>query len=235
MKTKYLLLVFVILFISCGKSNSKEKKSKKPSKKSDYSMKVESKNMNSETIKLPVPKLNQNISLAEALKLRKSSRNFSTKPFSKQMISNLLWAAFGKNRGEGKRTAPSARNWQEIDIYVSLESGLYLWDYDKNWLKSIIAKDIREDCGIQEFTNNVPINLIYVSDHRKIGDRTKEKKDFYSATDTGFISQNVYLFAASENLATVVLGMVDREKLKKTMKLHKDQYIILTQPVGYRE
>ena len=183
---------------------------------------------------LPKPKLDTGRSLMQALKDRKSTRSFSTMPLPDQMLSNLLWAAFGVNRPEsGKRTAPSAGNRQEIDIYVAMANGLYLFDAKAHALHPVLSKDIREITGRQRFTQVAPVNLIYVADYAKMGKGGKVQKDFYSATDTGFISQNVYLFCASEQLATVVLGMVDKPKLATAMKLRPDQHIILTQPVGY--
>jgi SagB-type dehydrogenase family enzyme len=172
--------------------------------------------------------------LMEVLKDRKTIRSFSNKELSLQELSNLLWAAFGVNRPEeGKRTAPSAVNWQEIDIYVAKKDGLYLYDAGKNILIKILDEDIRGSTGEQDFVKDAPINLVFVSDYSRMGDAPKESKDFYSATDTGFISQNVYLFCASEGLGTVVRGWVDKEKLHKIMKLKEEQKVILAQTVGY--
>jgi len=187
-----------------------------------------------EEIKLPSPLTKGGRPLMEVLKDRKTMRSFSNKELSLQELSNLLWAAFGVNRtGEGKRTAPSAVNWQEIDIYVAKKDGLYLYDASKNVLNKILDKDIRGATGGQDFVKDAPVNLVYVADYSRMGDSPKESKDFYSATDTGFISQNVYLYSASEGLGTVVRGWVDREKLGKVMKLKENQKIILAQTVGY--
>ena len=187
-----------------------------------------------QSIALLKPKLDTGRSLMQALNDRKSTRSFSAKPLPDQMLSNLLWAAFGVNRPKsGKRTAPSASNRQEIDIYVATAQGLYLFDARAHALRPVLSADIREITGRQAFTQVAPVNLIYVADYRKMGKGAKAGKDFCSAADTGFISQNVYLFCASERLATVVLGMVDRPKLATAMKLRPDQKIILTQPVGY--
>jgi SagB-type dehydrogenase family enzyme len=183
-------------------------------------------------IKLPEPQKDGGIPLMKALSLRKSARTFSDKKLSPQVISNLLWAAFGINREDGKRTAPSARNWQDVDIYVAMDSGLYLYDAKSNTLLLKLSKDIREVVGVQDFTQTAPVCLIYVSDFSKMQGKDSDKV-FYSATDTGFISQNVYLFCASEKLNTVVLGWVNKPELRKAMKLSKDKHIILTQPVGY--
>jgi nitroreductase len=146
----------------------------------------------------------------------------------------MLWAAFGVNRPAlGMRTAPSAVNWQEIDIYVANSDGLYLYDAIANMLKPILAEDIRVLTGTQKFVKEAPVNLIFVADFTKMANATTEQKEFYSACDTGFISQNVYLYCASEGLATVVRGLIDREKLAKKMGLGSEQKIILAQTVGY--
>jgi nitroreductase len=145
----------------------------------------------------------------------------------------MLWAANGINRPDGKRTAPTARNMQEIDVYVALEEGLYLYDAQANTLAPVLAGDIRGTTGKQDFVKIAPVNLIFVADYAKMGDVPDEQKNFYSATDTGYVSQNVYLFCASENLATVVRGMVDRPALSAVMKLPDTKKIILAQTVGY--
>ena len=188
-------------------------------------------------IKLLKPQMEGGKPLMQVLKARKSSRVFSNKKLPAQILSNLLWAAFGVNRSvsgkTGKRTAPSACNWQEIDIYVAFAEGLYLYDAAAHILNPILAKDIRAAVGRQKFTKDAPVNLIFVTNLSRMGKAGKEEKKFYSATDTGFISQNVYLFCASEGLATVVLGYVHKSMLAKKMGLKSDQKVILTQPVGY--
>ena len=185
-------------------------------------------------IPLLKPQLDIGKPLMKVLKERSSSRSFSTEKLPVQVFSNLLWAAFGVNRpGEGNRTAPSARNWQEIDIYVAMAEGLYLYDAKNHVLNPIILKDMRALTGKQDFVKDAPLNLIYVADFSKMGSASEEDKKLYSAADTGFISQNVYLFCASEGLATVVRGSVDRETLAKAMKLRADQKIILAQTIGY--
>jgi SagB-type dehydrogenase family enzyme len=185
-------------------------------------------------IKLFYPKIEGGKPLMQALKDRSSSRSFSPEKLPVQVLSNLLWAAFGINRlDSGKRTAPSAMNRQEIDIYVALPEGLYLYDAKNLVLKPVLSEDIRALTGRQEFVKNVPVNLVYVADFSKMGSSAGEDKDLYSAAGTGFISQNVYLFCASEGLATVVRGSIDRQALEKVMKLRPDQKIILAQSVGY--
>ena len=185
-------------------------------------------------IRLLQPQMDGGRPLMQVLKDRKTSRAFSSEKLPMQVLSNMLWAAWGVNRPEsGKRTAPSAMNWQEIDVYVALADGLYLYDAKAHILKLVLAEDIRVATGPQPFVKDAPVNLIFVSDFSKMGNAPADQKDFYSATDTGFISQNVYLYCASEGLATVVRGYVDRPALAKVMKLRPDQKVILAQTVGY--
>jgi len=185
-------------------------------------------------IKLPTPQMDGGRPLMQVFKDRHSSRQFRTDELPLQVLSNLLWAAFGINRPDsGKRTAPSAVNWQNIDIYVAMSKGLFLYDAKENILRPVLAEDIRAATGSQSFVKDVPVNLIYVADFSKIARGTEDIKNFYSAAHTGFISQNVYLYCASEGLATVVRGMIDRESMAKVMKLRPEQKIMLAQSVGY--
>lgn len=187
-----------------------------------------------QSVLLPKPQITGGKPLMEALSLRKSTREFADKEIPAQILSNLLWAANGINRPEsGKRTAPSAANWQEIDIYVATSKAVYLYDAKSNSLKVVVEGDLRADFGRQMFVKTAPVVLAFVADYSKMGRASQTDKDFYSATDTGFVSQNVYLYCASEGLNTVVLGMFDRATLSSKLGLKPDQKIILTQPVGY--
>ena len=186
------------------------------------------------SIKLPDPETDGGKPLMRALMDRKSSRTFSTEALSKQTISNLLWAANGINRPDsGKRTAPSAHNWQETDIYLANAQGLYLYDANAHALKPVLSKDIRELTGVQQFVKTAPVNLIYVAELSKMVNASVEDKNLYSAANTGFISQNVYLYCASEGLSTVVRAWIDKDKLAKVMMLKPSQKIILSQTIGY--
>jgi SagB-type dehydrogenase family enzyme len=187
-------------------------------------------------IKLPPPNLNSGKSLMQSLQARKSARDFSTKKLPVEVLSNLLWAACGINRPEsGRRTAPSAVNWQEIDVYVAMADALYLYNAKEHILMPILNRDIRALAGKQSFVKDAPLNLIYVADLSRISRGNIEEKNFYSAVDTGFISQNVYLYCASEGLATVVRAMIDKEALSKAMNLNDNQKITLSQTIGYPE
>ncbi len=183
---------------------------------------------------LPSPQTDGGKPLMQALRDRHSTREFSSEKLAPQVLANLLWAAFGINRpGEGKRTAPSAMNWQEVDIYVATAEGLYVYDAKGNKLDPILAQDVRAATGVQPFVKDAPVGLVYVADFAKTGKSTADERNFYTGADAGFIAQNVYLFCASEGLAVVVRGGVDREKLAKVMKLRPDQRILLAQTVGY--
>jgi SagB-type dehydrogenase family enzyme len=186
-------------------------------------------------INLPEPQKEGGMPLMEALSKRKSTRDFSTKEISDQVLANLLWAAYGFNRpGQKKRTAPSAWNIQNINIYVAKSSGLYIYDAAENTLKLVLKKDVRQNAGTQDFVKHVPVNLIYVADLSMMS-RVGEKAGFYSAAQTGFIAQNVYLFCASFNLGTVVRDLIDRDKLREIMNLKDSEEIILSQSVGYAD
>jgi len=186
------------------------------------------------TITLIKPQMDSSRMLMQVLKDRKSTRTFSPKKLPIRVLSNILWAACGVNRPQTHgRTAPSAGNWQEIDVYVATADGLYLYDAMSHRLKMLHRQDIRSLTGSQPYVKEAPVNLIYVADLSKMGNATPDEKDFYSATDAGFIGQNVYLYCASEGLATVVRGTIDRDVLGKAMKLRDDQRIILAQTIGY--
>jgi len=191
-------------------------------------------------VKLPPPDMKGGKPLMQCLKDRKTDRLFSTKKLPVEMLSNLLWAASGINRPDsGKRTAATARNWQEIDIYVAMEEGLFLYNAKAYTLEPVLKRDLRKYTTVflqpeRLSVAGAPVQLIYVADFAKMGfGADQEDKILYSAADTGIIVQNVYLYCASEGLATGVRGMIDRNALGKDMKLRDQQRIILVQAVGY--
>lgn len=185
-------------------------------------------------IVLPPPQTDIGKPLMQALKLRQTSRDFATKPLPPQELSNLLWAACGINRAEsGKRTAPSAMNSQEVDIYVFLPEGVFTYDAKSHMLNPVSAGDLRGATGTQAFVKDAPLNLVYVSDRARMSRASEEDKTLYGAADVGFIAENVYLYCASEGLAVVVRGSVDRSALALSLKLRPEQKIILSQTVGY--
>ena len=149
------------------------------------------------------------------------SREFGSEPLAAAVLSNLLWAAFGVNRPEtGGRTAPSAHDWEEIDVYVAMKNGLYLYDAEEHVLRKRLGRDIRASTGLQFFVADAPVDLVYVADLSRMDEASAEEKAQYAGPDAGFIAQNVY-------------GMVDRPALAKRMGLSPQQSIILAQSVGF--
>jgi SagB-type dehydrogenase family enzyme len=193
--------------------------------------------VSSQDINLPAPDKTGGKPLMQALNERQTMRIFTKDNLSLQQLSDLLWAGWGINRpADKKRTAPSARNVQEIDVYAALPSGLYLYMAESHSLKQIHNRDIRSVCGTQDFVAGAPVNLVYVADlgkmGKKEGDVIKESDLLSSYANTGFIAQNVYLYCASANLGCVIRGMVPKDKLAPEMGLRSNQVIILSQTVG---
>ena len=184
-------------------------------------------------VQLPPPQTEGGRPLMQALKGRKSTREFGPGTLSPQTLSNLLWAAFGINRPDGRRTAPSAMNRQEVSIYVATPQGVYIYNAKDNALNPVLAGDLRSATGAQSFVKDAAVNLVYVSDLSKTGNAASTEAEMYTAADVGFIAQNVYLYCASEGLATVVRGSIDKPALAKTLNLQPNQKIILAQSVGY--
>jgi nitroreductase len=185
-------------------------------------------------IQLPAPQTEGGKPLMQALKLRATSRAFAPDPLPAQTLSSLLWAAWGINRPDsGKRTAPSARNWQETDVYVVMATGAYLYDAAANVLKPIASDDLRALTGTQDFVKDAPVTLVFVADSARMKGAQPDMQQAYAWGDAAFISQNVYLFCASEGLATGVRAMVDRPPLAKALKLGPNRIIAFAQCVGY--
>ena len=187
-----------------------------------------------EQVQLPAPQARGGRPLLEALKDRYSCRDFSDRPLSAQQLSDLLWCAFGVNRpATHGRTAPSAQNWQEIAIYVANAQGLFVFDPTAHALNRLSTTDVRAQTGLQPYAAAAALDLVYVADFSRATDATEEERRLYCVADTGFIGQNVYLFCASEGLATVVRGAIDRPVLATVLGLSPSQRIILAQSVGY--
>jgi Nitroreductase family. len=184
-----------------------------------------------DNIKLPQPQAEGGMPLMDALRLRESSRSFSEDTLSLQTISNLLWAANGINRPTGKHTAPSSMNYQEIDIYVALRGGLYLYDTKENLLQLVNSGDFMEATGTQDFVKHAPLNLVYVANYNRVPKVTEYQQNA-SWANAAFIAQNVYLYCASTNLGCVVRASYNTEVLPKVLKLGANQKIIFTQTVG---
>jgi SagB-type dehydrogenase family enzyme len=188
-----------------------------------------------DTIKLPAPALKEDKPFMQVIKERKSSREFADKELSLQDLANVLWCANGVNRPEsGHRTAPSAMNKQDIEVYAVLKNGVYLYDATKHVLIPVAAGDFRKETGMQEFVATAPLNLVYVSDFAKF-DMVKERADkvWMASLDAGHCSQNVYLYGADAGLGVVVRASVDKAKMAGTLKLKDTQEVMIAQTVGY--
>ncbi|MDA8095311.1 MAG: SagB/ThcOx family dehydrogenase [Betaproteobacteria bacterium] len=184
-------------------------------------------------IGLPPPRTNGGMPLMDALKVRCSTRDFSAQSLSLQVLSDLLWAAQGVNRKDsGKRTAPSAKDTREIEIYVAIADGAYRFDPERHRLRRVLEGDIRPLTGTQDFVRHAPANLVYVADLGRM-DTSEENRRLYAAADAGFIAQNVSLFCASAGLGTVVRGSVERAVLAEALGLSPRQQVILAQSVGH--
>lgn len=181
------------------------------------------------TIKLPSPQFDRGRPLMQVLKDRQTIRAFKPEVLSPQDLSNVLWAAWGVNRTDGKRTAPSWANFQEIEIYVALNTGVYRYDALPHSLGQVMAQDVR--ASIQR---TPPVGFVFVADFSKMRASSDEEKRFIAGTDVGFISQNIYLYCASEGLATVVLGGIDRAAMQKTLNLPDTKQVIHAQALGYK-
>ncbi len=194
-----------------------------------------------ENIRLPEPQKELEFPLMKALEKRRSIRKWKDTPISEQKLSNLLWAACGVTKEKygkvkSKRTAPSACNSQEIRVYVLLQNGAYLYNEENHELVKILSEDIREFIGTQKMMKRAPMGLVFVADLSRMTSpfvRRKDAQRFSAWVDTGYVSQNVYLYCAASNLGTVALALIDREKLRKAMGLKEHEKIVITQVVGH--
>ena len=182
---------------------------------------------------LPPPRSEGGQSLTAVLKLRRSIREYSDRPLPAQVLSDLLWAAFGVNRPSGDRTAPYWRHVMVIDIYLTLADGVWLYEPKTHKLLPHSTEDLRKQTGLQDFVATAPLNLVYVAHGERMTDVSPEERRLYASVDAGFIGQNVYLFCASEGLATVFRGAVDAPKLGKALNLPEQQFVTFAQSVGY--
>ena len=182
--------------------------------------------LTAQNISLPKPVTTGGMPLMEALSKRQTIREYSTREMSNQTLSNLLWAAWGFNRDD-KRTAPSANNRQELELYVVLKTGIYIYDAKANVLQRVLEGDYRKNTGTQDFVGVAAANILFVAN------KTTNFNLNTSNTNSGFISQNIYLFCASEGMATVVRGMFNKDELEKLLKFSDTKTIVLSQTVGY--
>lgn len=183
-------------------------------------------------IKLPKPERKGGMPLYEALNNRMTQRKFADTPLDEQQLSNLLWCAGGVNREDGKLTSPTARNAQEIDIYVFIDKGVFLYVPKENVLKEILPEDHRMEISERsKMPAEAPVTLLFYANYDKMEGFDETAREFYGATDAGFVSQNVYLYCAANKLSTVVMGAINRDLLNELIP--GDGKAILAQPVGY--
>ncbi|HLX17330.1 MAG TPA: nitroreductase family protein [Bradyrhizobium sp.] len=184
-------------------------------------------------IALLTPEKAGGMPLMDAFAARHSAREFSRKELPLPMLANLLWAAFGINRPDGGRTAPSALNVQEIDVYVALPSGAYLYDAAANALLLAAGSDLRRVTGYQDFVDEAALDLVYVADHSRMKLVPAASRESYASVAAGAIAQNVYLFAAGNGLSTVIRAWIDRDAIANALGLAHDQQVLLSQTVGF--
>jgi len=182
---------------------------------------------------LPPPRTHGGMPLMDALGNRATVREFSGRELPRQMLSDLLWAAFGINRPDGKRTAPSAFNAQSVDIYLAVKDGVFLYGAKGHFLKPVTETDLRDlTCGQGAF-RAAPVDLVYIADlSRYAAKMSEEDRIMWARYDTGLIGENVYLFCSSEKLATVI-HPAPGDSLAKRLGLSSSQRVMLVQTVGY--
>ena len=188
-------------------------------------------------IRLPKPNLNRNSEVMEAFANRHSTREYAAKALTLNDLSDLLWAANGINRQEeGKRTAPSAMNKQDVDVYVVLPEATYLYDAKAHQLNLVVEGDHRGAvAGGQAFVKSAPVSLLLVSDLSRLGDAKNTHTQLMGAVDAGIVSQNISIFCSAAKLATVPRASMDTAKLKSVLKLTDTQLPLMNHPVGYHK
>jgi nitroreductase len=187
-----------------------------------------------EKLALLPPRRDYGLPLMSALWARRSCREYSPLPLEPQVLSDLLWAAYGVNRPEtGERTVPFWRHRRVIDVFVAMADGVWRYEPDTHELALRLAADIRAQTGTQDFVATAPANLIYVAHGEHMSEMLSAERRLYASVDAAFIGQNVYLYCASEGLATVFRGALDTEALGQTLQLGYDQFVTFAQSVGY--
>lgn len=185
------------------------------------------------SVLLPKPEKHGGMPLMDALAKRQSAREFESIELPAELLSSLLWAAFGVNRPDGHRTAPTAINSQEIDVFVALPQGAYLYDAHAHSLQLTAGSDIRRITGYQDFVDSAPLDLVFVADYSRMALVPADRRESYASVAAGAISQNVYLFCASNGLSTVLRAWIDRDAIADALGLTHDQHVLLSQTVGF--
>ena len=192
--------------------------------------------MAQDIVKLPEPDKNVPMTLYQALQQRKSVREYSSKDIDDMKLSQLLWAAVGINRPDGHLTAPTAVNAQDITVYVCRKDGAYLYVAKDNALQKVSDKDLRKEvASAQQFAAEAPISLVIVTDNAKFRGGSTNGPTISGAIDAGYVSQNIDLACEALGLVTVPRATMDKDALKKELKLTEAQNPILNHPVGYKK
>lgn len=185
-------------------------------------------------IKLNAPNKTKGEAVMKVLNDRQSIREYAAKELAAQDLSDLLWAANGINRPDGKRTAPSAMNRQEVDVYVVMKTGAYLYDAKEHALKPVTAGDYRAAvAGPQDFAKEAPVSLVLVADLARLGDPASDRTKLMASVDVGIVCQNINLACTGLGLATVPRATMDQDVLRKALKLNDNQLLLMNNPVGY--
>lgn len=188
-------------------------------------------NINAQSVKqLPAPDKNLDFTLMNALDQRRSERSFSDQPISDQQLSQILWAACGVNRDDGRRTNPTAVNAQDIDVYVCTKDGAALYNAKENTLTEVTKEDVRGMLAqAQPNMKNAPVFLLIVSDQS----RFRQRAEIYGAMDAGYTSQNIYLICTALGLKTVARAMMNKEAVANALGLDENIVLELNHPIGY--
>lgn len=183
-------------------------------------------------IELPQPEVEALAPLGMTLQRRQSVRTFSEDEIPMEQLSTILWAAYGINRPEEqRRTVPSARNVQELNIYLFNKDGVYLYNAEKNILEPIANGDYRSSISRQPHFKQAPYAIVIAVDYNRMKDFDDEGRNFFSAVDAGYVSQDIYLACASFDLGTVACGAIERDKLNELLKLNNGK-ALLAHPIG---
>ncbi len=190
--------------------------------------------LSQDTIQMIEPNIDSSISLVDAYSNRESSRTFSEVAISDQTISNILWAANGVNRNKtGMRTAPSVMDMREVEIVICTEDGTFLYLPDTHALKVLSEVDVRSQIGAQECFQEAPITIIFIANYKKMEGFGDEYSQYFSTIDSGFVSQNIYLYCAAHGLGTVIIGSIDTDAVQQCLNLDEHLHIIMAQPIGH--
>ena len=235
---KILILTLVVIVSLCGAQAQKKNTGKKPVNNRipsvDGTMNQNANVLETlETIELPMAHMGLEAPLQVALKERRTTRNLREDDIPYEMVSSLLWSAYGYNRPEEmKRVAPSAVNVQEYDIYLFTREGIYLYNAEKNAIMLVVKGDYRADISQQKHFAVAPISIVLVANYDRMSKfKSEEDRDFYAAIDAGYISQNIYLFCASAKLGTVACGGINRDVIHKLLNIENGR-AMLAHPVG---